>query len=111
MFLKLSLALIPLFLSAHETHRILQVDNKHVRVWKTTIYPFSPLKMHRHDSPRVVIALKGGTLKKIEENGETSPLTFETGKAYWLEADPLGEFHADINESEEPIEVMVIELK
>ena len=34
-----------------------------------------------------------------------------TGKAYWLTKDPPGAFHGDINESDEPIEVMVIEVK
>lgn len=94
-----------------ETHRILQVENEHVKVWKTIIMPYQPLKMHRHDSPRVVVGLKGGILTKIEQTGELSKLCFESGKAYWLEKDLPGTLHADINESEEPIEVMVIEFK
>jgi hypothetical protein len=55
--------------------------------------------------------LKGGTLKKIEKSGEKSDLTFESGAAYWLTEDPPGMLHADVNESDEPIEVMIIELK
>jgi len=94
-----------------QTHRVLQFENEFVKVWKTIILPHQPLKMHRHDFPRVVVGLKGGTLTKIEETGEISDLVFETGNAYWLEEDPLGELHGDINESDEPIEVMVIELK
>ncbi|MEB3703084.1 Cupin domain-containing protein [Candidatus Bealeia paramacronuclearis] len=94
-----------------KTHRELQFENEKVKVWKTIIMPNQPLKMHRHEQPRVVVGLKGGTLKKIEEGGRTSDLTFETSKAYWLEADPQGELHGDINESNEPIEVMVIEFK
>ncbi|HSX38301.1 MAG TPA: hypothetical protein VLE95_05665 [Chlamydiales bacterium] len=47
----------------------------------------------------------------IEETDEMSNLNFDTGSAYWLAADPQGTLHGDINESEEPIEVMVIELK
>ncbi len=93
------------------THRVLQFENEHVRVWKTVIMPNQPLKMHRHDSARVVVGLKGGKLTKIEETGETSILNFETGKAYWLNEDPPRTRHADINESNEPIEVMVIEMK
>jgi beta-alanine degradation protein BauB len=94
-----------------QTHRVFQFENEHVRVWKTTIMPHQPLKMHRHDCARVVVGLKGGTLTKIEETGETSELNFESGVAYWLTEDPPGTLHADINESDEPIEVMVIELK
>lgn len=93
------------------THRVFQFENEHVRVWRTVIMPRQPLKMHRHDCSRVVVGLKGGTLTKIEETGESSPLVFETGKGYWLTEDPPGELHADINESDEPIEVMIIEVK
>ena len=93
------------------THRVFQFENEHVRVWKTVIMPHQPLKMHRHDCARVVVGLKGGSLTKIEETGETSLLQFDTGKAYWLTEDPQGTLHGDINESDEPFEVMVIEIK
>lgn len=105
------------YLSAEEisqnmtTHRVFQFENEYVRVWKTVIMPNQPLKMHRHDCSRVIVGLKGGSLTKIEETGETSELKFDTGKAYWLTEDPQGTLHGDINESDEPIEVMVIELK
>ena len=94
-----------------QTRRVFQFENEYVRVWKTIIMPCQPLKMHRHDCARVVVGLKGGTLTKIEETGEISDLNFETGVAYWLAEDPPGTLHGDINESDEPIEVMVIELK
>jgi beta-alanine degradation protein BauB len=93
------------------THRVLQFENEYVRVWKTVIMPHQPLKMHRHDCARVVVGLKGGSLTKLEESGETSELVFETGKAYWLTEDLPNTLHGDINESNEPIEVMVIEIK
>jgi quercetin dioxygenase-like cupin family protein len=93
------------------THRVFQFENEHVRVWKTVIMPNQPLKMHRHDCARVVVGLKGGSLTKLEDTGETSELIFETGKAYWLNEDPPNTLHGDVNESNEPIEVMVIEIK
>ena len=114
----LSLALCTIFCSdafskeqIEGTHRVFQFENEYVRVWKTVIMPHQPLKMHRHDCSRVVVGLKGGILTKIEESGERSPLVFETGKGYWLTEDPPEMLHADINESDEPIEVMVIEVK
>jgi quercetin dioxygenase-like cupin family protein len=98
-------------ISLAQTHRVFQFENEHVRVWKTVIMPHQPLKMHRHDCSRVIVGLKGGTLTKIEQTGETSDLSFATGVAYWLTEDPPGTLHGDINESDEPIEVMVIEIK
>lgn len=115
-FLSLLLLVCASFLQGEEelplqTHRVFQLENEYVRVWKTVILPHQPLKMHRHDCPRVVVGLKGGTLTKIEETGEISNLKFDSGVAYWLTEDPPGTIHGDINESDEPIEVMVIEIK
>ena len=93
------------------TARIPQFENEHVEVWKSVIVPNQPLTMHRHDNPRVIIALKGGTLRVINEAGETHDMTWETGKAYWLDADPPGELHGDVNEGPEPVEVIVVQLK
>lgn len=88
-----------------------QFENDHVKVWKTTFLPHQKLKLHRHDKTRIVVGLKGGTLTKFEESGETSPLVYETGKAYWMPKDPPKVQHGDVNESDEPIEVMIIEFK
>ncbi len=60
-----------------KTHRVLQFENEHVKVWKTVIMPHQPLNMHRHECARVVVGLKGGSLTKIEESGEQSELIFE----------------------------------
>ena len=67
--------------------------------------------MHRHENGRVLVALTGGTVKIVKESGESRTVTWESGKAYWLPADPPDERHADLNEGREPIEVMVVELK
>ena len=94
-----------------QTRRIPQFENDEVRVWKSIILPNQPLSMHRHDHPRVIVALAGGTLKVVKQSGESSLMTWETGKAYWLGADPPGELHADLNEADKSIEVIVVELK
>jgi quercetin dioxygenase-like cupin family protein len=93
------------------TVRTPQFENDSVRVWKTSIAPGQPLTMHRHESGRVIVALTGGTLRIVKESGDSRTVTWETGKAYWLPADPPGEKHGDVNEGKEPIEVMVVELK
>ena len=93
------------------TGRTPQFENEYVEVWKSVIVPNQPLSMHRHDNPRAIIVLKGGTLRVVNEVGETHDMTWETGSAYWLEADPPGELHGDVNEGAEPIEVIVVQLK
>lgn len=93
------------------TRRIPQFENEYVEVWKSVIMPDQPLSMHRHDNPRVIIALKGGTLTIVNEAGEEHSLTWETGGAYWLDADPPGELHGDVNRGSGPVEVIVVQLK
>jgi quercetin dioxygenase-like cupin family protein len=93
------------------TRRIPQFDNEDVKVWKSIVMPNAPLTMHRHDHPRVIIALSGGVMNIVTENGPTESNTWETGKAYWLPANPPNTRHADVNAGDKPIEVMVVELE
>jgi quercetin dioxygenase-like cupin family protein len=96
---------------AQATQRVPQFENEHVEVWKSVIVPNQPLTMHRHDNPRAIIALKGGTLTVTTDQGESYDMTWETGSAYWLEADEPGVLHGDVNEGTEPVEVIVVQLK
>jgi hypothetical protein len=96
---------------ASATRRIPQLENDTVKVWKSIIAPDQPLSMHRHEAGRVIVALKGGTLKIVQKTGESKEVQWETGKAYWLDADPPGTTHGDVNPGKEPIEVIVVELK
>jgi beta-alanine degradation protein BauB len=94
------------------THRIPMFENDQVKVWKTIIIPNSPLSMHRHEHGRTIVVLKGGTLTIRQDTGEKKNVEWKTGQAYWLDADPPGnKQHADVNETNDTIEVMVIENK
>ena len=95
---------------ASATRRVPQFENESVRVWKSVIVPNQPLSLHRHEHGRVIVALKGGTLNIVKESGESKAVVWETGKAYWLTADPPGERHGDLNQGQEAIEVMVVEM-
>jgi len=97
---------------ASQTRREPQFENEHVRVWKSIILPNQPLAVHRHDHGRTIVALKGGTLDVVDAKGQTmKKMTWETGKAYWLDVDPPGEQHGDLNRGTEPIEVIVVEMR
>lgn len=93
------------------TQRFPQFENDAVRVWKSVVAPNTPLTMHRHDHGRVIIALSGGTMKIVTQGGPTETHQWDTGKAYWLPANPPNQVHADVNAGDKPIEVMVVELK
>jgi hypothetical protein len=93
------------------TVRTPQFENDDVTVWKTLVMPNAPLTMHTHDHPRVIVALSGGTMKVVNEDGTSESHRWDTGKAYWLNTAEGKKRHADANQGDKPIEVMVIELK
>jgi hypothetical protein len=97
---------------ASATRREPQFENAHVRVWKSIIMPNQPLSQHRHEHARALIALTDGELKVVDKDGKLlDTYRWERGRAYWLDADPAGQTHADVNESARPIEVIVVELQ
>ena len=50
-------------------------------------------------------------MKIVEQGGPAEQHVWETGKAYWLPANPPNTMHADVNAGDKPIEVMVVELE
>ena len=83
-----------------------------MRVWKSIILPNQPLTLHRHDHGRTIVVLKGGTLDVVDGKGQTvKKLEWETGRAYWLDADPPGQQHGDVNRGSAPVEVVVVEMR
>jgi beta-alanine degradation protein BauB len=94
-----------------QTGREPQFENSEVKVWKSLVLPNNPLPLHRHEHPRVIVALRGGTMKILEETGQSEMHEWQTGKAYWLPANAPGTRHQDINVGDKPIEVMVVELQ
>jgi hypothetical protein len=66
-----------------QTGREPQFENAEVKVWKSLILPNNPLPLHRHEHPRVIIPLHGGTMKILEESGQSELHDWQTGHAYW----------------------------
>lgn len=97
--------------AAVQTERFPQFENDDVKVWKSVITPNAPLTPHRHEHPRVLVALSGGTMKIVEQGGKTETDVWDTGKAYWLPANPPNIMHTDVNAGKKAIEVIVVELK
>ena len=97
---------------ASATRREPQFENEHVKVWKSIIMPKQPLTQHRHDHGRALIALTDGVLQVVDPTGKVvNTYNWARGRAYWLDADPEAQTHADVNNTSSPIEVIVVELK
>jgi len=94
------------------TRREPQFENSEVQVWKSTIYPGTPLGQHRHDHGRALISLNGGVLNVVDASGKVlDTYNLKAGTAMWLDADKPGTQHADVNPGKEPVEVIVVQLK
>jgi quercetin dioxygenase-like cupin family protein len=97
---------------AQVTRREPQFENAHVKVWKSIIEPKQPLSPHRHEFGRTLIAITDTKLDVIDDKGKvTGTYDWKAGKAYWLDADPPGQMHADRNNSNKAMEVIVVEMK
>ena len=110
----LALALLlatPLLAQTPQSAREPQLENADVKVWKSTVLPNSPLPLHRHDHPRIIVALTSGTMQLRNEDGTSETHVWQTGKAYWYPAMPPGIRHQDVNVGTGPMEVMVVELQ
>jgi hypothetical protein len=107
----LLLSLFAAIRSQTQTQRTQLIQNDDVKVWRSMVLPNSPLTMHRHDHPRVIIPLEGGTMNIVDQRGAKESHVWEAGKAYWLPANPPNTMHADVNAGNKPIEVVVVELQ
>ena len=88
-----------------------QFENDQLEVWNTKIFPDQPLKMHRHDKKRILVGITDVDLKATNEKGETHSIRLKKGEAKLLEADKPGELHNDVNETNHPMELIVIQFK
>jgi beta-alanine degradation protein BauB len=88
--------------TAGQTGRTPQFENDEVKVWKSVILPNAPPPLHRHEHPRVLIALAGGTMKIVGQDGSSEAHDWQTGKSYWLPANPPGTLHTDVNAGGKP---------
>lgn len=105
----LALLLTPA-LTPQPSQRIAQFENDQARVWKSIVQPNAPLALHRHDHPRVIIALTSGTMTFFDPQGKSETQAWEAGHAYWSPAMAPGALHADVNAGKQPLEVIVVEL-
>lgn len=101
--------LVSLSLQAFEYE--VQLENEQVHVARVKIMPYEELGLHRDAYPQVVIALQGGTITRLEANGTKTDVNFPTGTAVFREVDPPKELHTSVNNSETPVELIIIQLK
>ncbi len=88
-----------------------EFENDQISVAKFKMLPNEEVGLHRDACPQIVIALKGGTITRLEANGTTTDVSFPTGVAVVRGIDPPNELHRSINKGTEPVELIIIQLK
>jgi hypothetical protein len=86
-------------------------ENDQICVAQAKIAPHEEIGLHRDVYPAVVIASKGGIITRLEVDGRVVDVNFPTGVAVFREADPENELHRSVNRSDDPIELMIVQLK
>lgn len=89
----------------------IQFDNDEVCVSKVVIEPKEEIGLHRDAVPQIVIGLKGGTITRLESDGQEIDIEFPTGKAVYRPVDPENELHRSVNKSDAPIEIIIVQMK
>ena len=94
-----------------EMTRVPQFDNARATAWKSVIPPHTESTLHRHDRFRTIIGIVGGDLTTVDTSGRKAVTHYATGAAYWQEPMAPGAMHKDVNETNQTIELIVVENK
>ena len=97
--------------SVCETKRKIFIDNPQTKVWQTIICPNQPLEYHMHRNARVVTATNSVTLLVKYKSGKQQTIKLKANTPTFLSKKQGLELHQDVNLSEKPIKVTVVELK
>jgi hypothetical protein len=89
----------------------IQLENDAVSVARAKIMPHEEIGLHRDAYPQVVVALQGGVITRLEADGSKVNVNFPTGQAVFRNIDPPDQLHKSINDSDNPIELIIIQLK
>ena len=91
---------------ADPQHYTVEFENDRVRVIRIKYGPGEKSVMHTH-GPGVAISLTDNTIRFTSPDGTSSEVTEEAGTAEWGDAQE----HLPENLSDEPLEVILVELK
>ncbi len=89
----------------------LEFENEEMRLIKVKIEAYEEIGLHLDDYSQIVVALKGGTITRLEADGRKVEVIFPTRVPVIRGIDPEGELHRALNNSPKALELMIIQLK
>ncbi len=91
---------------ADPKHYVVEFENDRVRIIRIKYGPGEKSVMHTH-GPNVAVMLSEGTVRMTSPDGTFEDVPSEVGVAVWTDA----EEHLPENLGDEPLEVVLVELK
>lgn len=109
---RLYLTLLSLYsIEVHSLEYKILHENDSVSISQVKIMPYEEIGLHRDAYPQIVVALQGGVITRLEADGSKVHVDFPTGQAVSREVDPPDQLHKSINNSPNPVELIIIQLK
>lgn len=109
---RLFLTLLCLYsIKVHSLEYKILHENDSVSISQVKIMPYEEIGLHRDAYPQIVVALQGGVITRLEADGSKVDVNFPTGQAISREVDPPDQLHKSVNNSPNPVELIIIQLK
>ena len=105
------LATIALFGSAEALEVESHYESECVSVMTVRVSPHEEIGLHRDAYPQLVFGIQGGTITCHGTDGTTKSVVFPTGACVKKDPDPEGALHTSVNDSDLPVELLIIQLK
>ena len=86
------------------------LENERVHVGRAKIRAHEQIGLHRDNLPHLVIAIKAGTITRLECDGTEVNVEFPFSKTVWRPVDPPGLCHKSVNRSSDPIDLIIVKL-
>lgn len=86
-------------------------ENEQVIVSKALIAPREEIGLHRDVYPQVVYPIKGGVITRIEADGALVDVNFPNKSVVFRPKDPENVLHKSVSRSDEPIELVIVQMK
>lgn len=86
-------------------------ENDSIKIAKAILEAHEEVPPHRDEYPRILIAPEGGELIRIEADDSQTTLTLLPWEPAYLPMDPPDQLHRTVNNSNNPLELTIIDLK
>lgn len=108
---KIAVVVCLFFARTNALEYVKQFEDDKVCVSYVKIMAHEEIGEHYDVLPQIVVALKGGVVTRLESDGSTTDVIFPTGQSVFRPAETPDKIHKTVNNGEDPIELIIMQLK